>query len=509
MTKQVRLRRGTTDQVDAFTGAVGEIVIDTTRFEVRVQNGVAGGLRVPRFGGDYTSLNLAYTGTLTGGTGVINIGSGQLVKDAAGNVIVGNTVAQNGAGFAKTLNIFDNGSANLSVGNATRHYQIGVSGSSLRIIDGTANLDRLTIDSAGNAGLGVTPKAWNTGLRAIQVGYSASIDSPTSVANTRWSNNAFVDSGGGFKYINNGVAQVYEQDNNGKHIWYTAPSGTAGNPITFTQAMTLDQNNNLLLNSTLGSGSRLQISTPGTWFVFRSTTTANNYGTLQNTDGTTLGLIGGGAGAAISGGAANDFVVRAESNLLMAIGNTEAARITSAGNLRPGADNAYSLGESAFRWSVVFAATGTINTSDERSKLDFGPTLGLSFINALEPTSYRYKVGKTVIDQVEDGTEEVPAVLDEQGNEVTPATTRPKYKSVERQVEGSRRHHGLKAQQVKAVLDQFGVDFAGWVLDDPQNPDSQQGLRYDQFIAPLIKAVQEQQSQIEALTARIAALESN
>jgi hypothetical protein len=36
-----------------------------------------------------TFTNLAYTGTLTGGTGVINIGSGQLYKDASGNVGIG------------------------------------------------------------------------------------------------------------------------------------------------------------------------------------------------------------------------------------------------------------------------------------------------------------------------------------------------------------------------------------------------------------------------------------
>ena len=33
--------------------------------------------------------NLSYTGTLTGGTGVVNIGSGQVVKDASGNLLVG------------------------------------------------------------------------------------------------------------------------------------------------------------------------------------------------------------------------------------------------------------------------------------------------------------------------------------------------------------------------------------------------------------------------------------
>lgn len=36
--------------------------------------------------------------------------------------------------------------------------------------------------------------------------------------------------------------------------------------------------------------------------------------------------------------------------------------------LRPGADNALALGGSSFRWTTVFAVTGTINTSDERAK---------------------------------------------------------------------------------------------------------------------------------------------
>lgn len=36
-----------------------------------------------------TAVNLAYTGTLTGGTGVVNFGSGQFVKDANGNIGIG------------------------------------------------------------------------------------------------------------------------------------------------------------------------------------------------------------------------------------------------------------------------------------------------------------------------------------------------------------------------------------------------------------------------------------
>jgi hypothetical protein len=40
-------------------------------------------------GSTLTTLNSAYTGTLTGGTGIVNLGSGQFYKDASGNVGIG------------------------------------------------------------------------------------------------------------------------------------------------------------------------------------------------------------------------------------------------------------------------------------------------------------------------------------------------------------------------------------------------------------------------------------
>ena len=46
----------------------------------------------------------------------------------------------------------------------------------------------------------------------------------------------------------------------------------------------------------------------------------------------------------------------------------ERLRITSAGIVHPGADNTQALGTASLRWSVVYAGTGTINTSDEREK---------------------------------------------------------------------------------------------------------------------------------------------
>jgi hypothetical protein len=151
-------------------------------------------------------------------------------------------------------------------------------------------------------------------------------------------------------------------------------------------------------------------------------------------------------------------------------------------NWYPIANNLYSIGQpidagagvSSNRfWKTIYSNTGTINTSDQRLKTDIASSiLGLDFINDLNPVSYKFiEGGKEIVD----------------GDTIS--------------VPGLRTHYGLIAQEVKEVLDASGVeDFAGWVKMDTSDEDSMQGLRYDQFIAPLIKAVQE-------LTARVKALE--
>lgn len=47
---------------------------------------------------------------------------------------------------------------------------------------------------------------------------------------------------------------------------------------------------------------------------------------------------------------------------------TDRCRVDHDGTFRPAADNTYNLGSASYRWSVVYAGTGTINTSDARDK---------------------------------------------------------------------------------------------------------------------------------------------
>jgi len=148
-------------------------------------------------------------------------------------------------------------------------------------------------------------------------------------------------------------------------------------------------------------------------------------------------------------------------------------------NIVPIIDNTYTCGANGARWSAVWAVNGTIQTSDQRDKTNIEPTpLGLEFINKLNPVSYKWIEGGRVVVSV-----------DELGNE----TTEP--------VPGQRTHHGLLSQEVKAALPE-GVDFGGWVLTDKENPDSQQALRYDQFIAPLINAIKELSAKVEVLESK-------
>jgi hypothetical protein len=166
------------------------------------------------------------------------------------------------------------------------------------------------------------------------------------------------------------------------------------------------------------------------------------------------------------------------------------------GHFYPLTDNAQTCGASGFRWSAIWAANGTIQTSDERSKTDIADSaLGLDFINALRPVSYRWvEGGKEAVRQVYRNAkgEECSAGDDD----ASPAEIITESKV------GTRTHWGLVAQEVKSVADAAGVDFGGWVLSDKDDQDSQQALRYDQFIAPLIKAVQQLSQRVAELEAK-------
>ncbi len=204
-------------------------------------------------------------------------------------------------------------------------------------------------------------------------------------------------------------------------------------------------------------------STPGAGFQKRTTLTAG-YADLMETSGmpasytgrrqngtfdaptgivsgdtiTSLGAVGRDSSAMATSAAAGIFLVANETwsptahgvDINFSTTNTGSTNrltrliLTTAGVVKPGSDNLQTFGNASARWSVIFAGTATINTSDERLKQDIEaiPDVWLDAWGEVEWSRYRWR----------------DAVL-AKGDD-------------------ARWHLGLIAQRVKAAFDRHGVD---------------------------------------------------
>ena len=135
-----------------------------------------------------TTLTLPTTSAtlLTDSSGVLNIGSGQVYKNASGNVGIGVTPSAWGTGFSQ------------------KALQISTAGSLMGLNAGT-----------GNQQINVVT-------------------------------NAYFD-GADWKYITSDAALLYSQNTGGIHQWLNAASGTAGNTVAFSERMRIDSSGVLLL----------------------------------------------------------------------------------------------------------------------------------------------------------------------------------------------------------------------------------------------------------------------
>jgi len=154
------------------------------------------------------------------------------------------------------------------------------------------------------------------------------------------------------------------------------------------------------------------------------------------------------------------------------------AKLSVNGNLtsfviHPAVDDLFDIGHPSYRYDDVRATNGTIQISDRNQKNTIADSdLGLDFVKRLSPKSYKFN-------------------------------------------EKTRTHYGLIAQDVETVLSDINkssMDFAGFIIDDVSKKQDgsklQYGLRYTEFISPLVKAIQEQQQLIEDLKSRIETLEN-
>jgi len=149
----------------------------------------------------------------------------------------------------------------------------------------------VTIDTAQNVGVGVTPSAWGGSYKTVELPFGSFAGYSTTEMDI--TQNSY-QNGTNYLYKTTNYASLNRQAS-GAHYWFTAPSGTAGNAVTFTQAMTLDNSGNLLVGRTSASGTSAGIvaSSSGTLKVFGDgQTTANTvYNAFTNGNSSNTDLI--------------------------------------------------------------------------------------------------------------------------------------------------------------------------------------------------------------------------
>ncbi len=265
----------------------------------------------------------------------------------------------------------------ISVGYASAGaYYLGANSSNNALLfSNSGGATMATLDASGNLGLGVTPSAWGVGYKAFQLQGGVSLYNNETNSFLSLAQNIFVNSVYENRYIASAAATRYRQSA-GAHIWDIAPSGTAGNPISFTQAMTLDASGRLGIGSATPAGTRLYVNggslftgSPGSYGVgisgsltsgrigtysTNSAAIINTYfddSTIELSAGVTSGYVTGISITGRSGSAYGDtirFVTRGT-------GTNEAARIDSSGNV--------GIGTTAPNYKLDVA--GLINTTDQ------------------------------------------------------------------------------------------------------------------------------------------------
>jgi hypothetical protein len=361
----------------------------------------------------------------------------------------------------------------------TRYYSTKLSGANPDLVtsyyDGTSVTERMRIDSSGNLGLGVTPSAWNSGYKAMQLLTGALYG--TSSRDTNLGANVFVNAGGGYAYIQSSFATNYTQFN-GVHSWYTAPSGTAGDAISFTQAMTLDASGNLYLGATSGargSASTRQLTKLGTgqaYLEIQSASTSSTDDGILFSDGSggNYGLVGYNHNS----DALNFFTASAEH-----------MRINSSGNLLVGCTAVPSTSIEGF------CATGTSSGNLSSSGASTSAYNHWLFVNGNGAvgsisTSSSATTYSTSSDQ---RLKENIADADDAGSKVDAIQVR-KYDWIG---DGSHQDYGLVAQELQPI--------APLAVSGDANSEEMMGVDYSKLVPMMLK-------EIQSLRARVAQLES-
>jgi len=204
-----------------------------------------------------------------------------------------------------------NGNPIAQIGVVAESYGTNLGSFVIQTRDASGISERMRLDSAGNLGLGVTPSAWTGNRKVIAIGGTVSALNYASL----YGENAYncYTNGTNYLYQNTGYAGEFNfhLDTAGGFSWKLAASGTAGNAISFTQAMTLDASGNLGVGVT-SPATRLEVIGASEGEYFRAGGGTISARSLQFSSFTVSGLSGVGHQINVPNASGVDFGVVAQ-----------------------------------------------------------------------------------------------------------------------------------------------------------------------------------------------------
>ena len=153
--------------------------------------------------------------------------------------------------FSNVIGTFRSGAAgrnaSLQFSDTSNQAYIGMLSGALQFAAGGAST-QLTLDTSGNVGVGVTPSAWLSGYKALQINATTNL---FGTGTASWlTNNWTVNAAGNNTYqLGSATAATAYFQGSGAHYWFNAAAGT-GTISSPTQAMTLTATGALLVGCT-------------------------------------------------------------------------------------------------------------------------------------------------------------------------------------------------------------------------------------------------------------------
>jgi hypothetical protein len=357
------------------TTKVGEgVASNTSKLMVNTASGTAAGIQLFQDGveswiiqnpASTTALTFANSGSerlrITA-TGNVGIGTSspstkghfysatsmdQLTVDGTGAIEAGINFANGGTTYGQIY--FNNVSPyDMSV---LQQYLIG------SLIFGTNDTERMRIDASGNVGIGVVPSTdHNPVVEALQIGSTANLFGRNDAEVTTLTSNSYLSVAGFPKYITTNEASEYTQSS-GNHIWYNAPSGTAGAACTQTERMRIDSSGNLLVGTTstipftFSSGTGAGITSTGT--VMAGATAEAGLFNRIGSDGSIVNFYKAGAVVGSIGTSASSIYIGGTSNGAIYFNGTTDVRPWNT-STQSNLDNTMDLGTSAARFKDLY-----------------------------------------------------------------------------------------------------------------------------------------------------------